>query len=192
MPWEKKFDEEAVLDKAMHAFWRQGYEATSMRNLVDCMGINPGSIYAAFGDKRTLFQKTLDHYEAQSRSMLAKLEEKHGPLKAILAVFEHMVDDVRDNPDNCGCFMVNSILEGAPKDKKMDKAVQKGIEEFQAFFRRMIKQGQKAGEINAGLNPAQTARILQSLVLGGRVLSRGRSDIAVLKDTVAHVKTILK
>ena len=191
MPWEKKFDEDEVLDKAMLMFWRQGYEATSMRNLVDCMGINPGSIYAAFGPKKVLFQKALDRYGAQAMSFLSEVEEKHTPRKAILAVFEHMIDDVRDNPDNCGCFMTNSIVEGAPKDDEMDRAVRQGIEEFQAFFRRMIKQGQKTGEINAGLDAARTARILQSLIMGGRMMTRGRGDPTVLEDTVKHVKSIL-
>ena len=46
MPWEKQFDEKAVLDKAMQAFWSRGYEATSMQNLVECTGINRGSLYA--------------------------------------------------------------------------------------------------------------------------------------------------
>ncbi len=46
MPWEKQFDTDEALAKAMHAFWARGYEATSMQDLVDCMGVNRGSLYA--------------------------------------------------------------------------------------------------------------------------------------------------
>ena len=52
MPWVRQFDESEVLEKAMRAFWAHGFEATSLRDLVDCTGLNRGSIYAAFGDKR--------------------------------------------------------------------------------------------------------------------------------------------
>ena len=63
MPWEKQFDSDAVLDKAMQAFWARGYEATSMQDLVDCMGINRGSLYATFGDKHSLFIQALRRYD---------------------------------------------------------------------------------------------------------------------------------
>ncbi|MBT3307636.1 MAG: TetR/AcrR family transcriptional regulator [Alphaproteobacteria bacterium] len=192
MPWEKQFNEEEVLEKAMLAFWRDGFEATSMKSLVDCMGINPGSIYAAFGNKKDLFKRTLDHYDDQVRDFLTAVEEKNGPHNAIVAVFEHMTEEVRSNPDNCGCFMANSVLEGAPKDKEIDRIVQKSMEEFQGFFSRMINEGQKNGEINAGLDPIRTARILQSLVIGCRAMTRGRSDSSVLEDVTEHVRNFLK
>ncbi|MGI9452457.1 MAG: TetR/AcrR family transcriptional regulator, partial [Geminicoccaceae bacterium] len=52
MPWDKQYDEADVLDRAMAAFWANGYEATSINDLVAATGINRGSIYAAFEDKR--------------------------------------------------------------------------------------------------------------------------------------------
>lgn len=67
MPWEKQFDVDDALTKAMHAFWARGYEATSIRDLVDRMGINRGSIYATFGDKRSLFIQALRHYDTRHR-----------------------------------------------------------------------------------------------------------------------------
>ena len=62
MPWEKQFDPDTALDKAMQAFWAHGYDATSIQDLVDCMGINRGSMYATFGDKRSLFIQALNRY----------------------------------------------------------------------------------------------------------------------------------
>ena len=70
MPWEKSFDTEEALGKAMAAFWARGYEATSMQDLVDCMGIGRGSIYAAFGDKRRLFMRALALYDDRHRRVL--------------------------------------------------------------------------------------------------------------------------
>lgn len=67
----KAFEIDAVLDKAMRLFWTQGYEKTSMQDLVDNMGINRKSIYDTFGDKHTLFLKALARYDqfANDRSI---------------------------------------------------------------------------------------------------------------------------
>ncbi|MGI9462875.1 MAG: TetR/AcrR family transcriptional regulator, partial [Aestuariivirgaceae bacterium] len=88
MPWEKKFENEVVLEKAMHAFWARGYEATSIQDLIECMGINRGSIYATFRDKRNLFVKALEHYETRYRRvMLADLRCRPSPREAITTLF---------------------------------------------------------------------------------------------------------
>ncbi len=63
MPWGKNYNEAQVLEKAMHAFWARGYEATSMQDLVEATGINRGSIYAAYTNKHTLFMSALRHYD---------------------------------------------------------------------------------------------------------------------------------
>ncbi|WP_219816748.1 TetR/AcrR family transcriptional regulator [Arthrobacter sp. ZGTC131] len=64
MPGGRKraFDDQVALDTAMELFWRQGYEGTSIADLTLALGINPPSLYAAFGSKRELFERTLDRY----------------------------------------------------------------------------------------------------------------------------------
>ena len=68
MPWEKQYNETEVLERAMNAFWTHGYQATSMSDLVEATGINRGSIYAGFSDKRTLFIKALRYYDKHYRA----------------------------------------------------------------------------------------------------------------------------
>ena len=67
MPWEKSFDEDAVLGRAMEAFWARGYAGTSMRDLVARMGVGRASIYATYGNKRSLFIKALKRYDSRHR-----------------------------------------------------------------------------------------------------------------------------
>ncbi|HSH40807.1 MAG TPA: helix-turn-helix domain-containing protein, partial [Arenicellales bacterium] len=62
MSRNKAFDETEVLERAMTLFWRKGYEATSIQELVTHTGIQRGSLYATYGDKRRLFLAALDHY----------------------------------------------------------------------------------------------------------------------------------
>ncbi len=72
MARHKEFDQDEALQKAMEAFWARGYEATSMQDLVEHMGINRQSLYDTFGDKHSLFLKALDRYhEVETRKLLA-------------------------------------------------------------------------------------------------------------------------
>ncbi len=91
MPWEKSYNEIDVLERAMHAFWARGYEATSMEDLVAATGINRGSIYAAYTNKHALFMHALRHYDKIHRAdHLARIAEQHAPKDAILAAFDDL------------------------------------------------------------------------------------------------------
>lgn len=191
MPWEKSFDEAEVLEKAMLAFWRHGYASTSMKNLVASMDLHPGSIYAAFGNKKNLFRLALQRYEEQNRAFLVELEKKHTPRNAVLAIFDHMVADVHDHPDNCGCFLVNSMIDAAPKDDDINQSVMRGLAAFEAFCQRMIEKAQEIGEVRPELDAAKTARILQGLIAGARVVTRANPDHRRAQDIAEHAKDIL-
>jgi len=80
MPRTKQFDEDVVLERAMNLFWSRGFEATSMQALVDNMGINRGSLYGTFEDKRTLFERALERYDgAYRRDRFDRLETRYRP-----------------------------------------------------------------------------------------------------------------
>jgi len=135
MPWEKQFDKDEVLDKAMQAFWNRGYEATSMQDLVDCTGINRGSLYATYGDKRALFMASLRLYDDKMRrKMLSELEERHKPIEAIRHLFLAFVDKASPKGGNKGRFPTNTALELAHPDAEIDAVVAKSQEETEAFF----------------------------------------------------------
>ena len=69
----REFDREAALERAIDVFWRHGYEATSMSDLTAAMGINPPSLYAAFGDKEKLFLEAVERYQQQRRRSVTKV-----------------------------------------------------------------------------------------------------------------------
>ena len=129
MPWEKKFDTDDVLDKAMHAFWARGYEATSIQDLIDCMGINRGSIYASFKDKRNLFLLALEHYEANYRgASLKEFRQNCSPREAIIGLIENAAETALSDEQRFGCMLVNTATEMAPHDDGIAAAVSDGFE----------------------------------------------------------------
>ena len=186
MPANKQFDEDFVLDQAMQAFWRQGYEATSMQNLVDCTGLHRGSLYGAFTDKRSLFVTTLRRYDDRHRlALLASLEADHPPREAIRRLFLAFIAQDPAPDVHPGCFLTNTALEVAPHDAEVAQIVANAQAQIEKFFLRMLKAGIACGEMNAQLHPPEAARGLLASLLGLAVLSRSRPDKKLLESVVA-------
>ena len=185
MPWEKQFDRDEVLDKAMQLFWGRGYEATSMQDLVDRTGINRGSLYATFGDKHALFLAALRMYDDKMRrQLLADLEARHGPLEAIRHLFLAFIEQAQERGGNRGCFLTNSALELSAHDPQVRRIVARAQEQIEAFFARMIEKGRALKRIPPRVIPAETAGGLLASLIGLVVLLRSRPEPALLR-TVA-------
>ena len=185
MPWEKQFDIDGVLEKAMRAFWARGYEATSMQDLVTCTGINRGSLYATYGDKRALFLAALRMYdERMRRRLVADFESTCSPVEAIRRMFLAFTAQVAKTGGNRGCLLTNTALELAAHDPEIGRIVAHAQEEIEAFFGRMIRKGKARGEIRADVKPAEAARGLLASLLGLVVLIRSRPEPMLLQSIV--------
>ncbi len=193
MPWEKQFDVDDALTAAMRAFWARGYEATSMQDLTACMGINRGSLYATFGDKRALFIQALRRYDAVHRqAWVSALAEEPSSKRAIMGAFEAVIASVLKDGARDGCLLVNTALELSPHDPEISEIVRASLAEMEGFFRRMVAKGQAAGEISANLKPVETARALLGLFVGLRVLSRSRPEKALLRSIARQAEALLE
>ena len=105
----REFDEEAVLEAAMDAFWQHGFEATSLADLCDCTGLHKGSLYQAFGDKHQLFMHALRHYaNKEFHEVMAVTSQPESPLEKVKAAVHKICDDAGDDK---GCMMINSMVE---------------------------------------------------------------------------------
>ena len=193
MPRTKQFDVEDTLTKAMTAFWQRGYQSTSMQNLVDCMGINRGSIYATYGGKHSLFVKALRHYITIWRQdRLSGIARSTSPTQAILDVFERDIAAAMEDGSCDGCLVTNTALELAPHDPEVAEIVASTFAEAEGFFRTSIAQGKADGEISTGVDAERTARSLLSLHLGLRVLVRSRREEPLLRSIADQAATLLR
>ncbi len=191
MPWEQQFDHDRTVDRAMEAFWARGYEAVSMQQLVDCMGINRASIYATYGNKRSLFIQALRSYDKSYRDAWLKTQaRKRTARRAIISVFDEIIEATIEGGNRRGCFLVNTALELSPHDEEISSIVAQGLRETEGFFREMIDRGQVSGEIRKDLDADQAAQALLGLLTGLRVLSRSRPErplLRALADQAAHI-----
>jgi TetR/AcrR family transcriptional repressor of nem operon len=193
MPWEKTFDTDVALTKAMEAFWSRGYEATSISDLVARMGINRGSLYDTFGDKRSLFMSALRAYGAvHLHDWTAALTRAHGPRGAILAAFERAVGAALEGGGRDGCLLINTALELSPHDKEVADFVGTCLADMEAFFRDRIEQAQAAGDIPGHVAPVETARALLGLFVAIRVFARSRPDEPLLRSLTDQAEALLQ
>jgi TetR/AcrR family transcriptional regulator, transcriptional repressor for nem operon len=188
----REFEESAVLNAATRCFWKQGYEATSVRDLVEHTGITAASLYNAFGDKRALYEKALDHYIEGSIADRIRRCQSLPPLRAIEVFFEEIVKRSLNDRDRKGCMLVNAALDMAPHDPAFRKVVAEVLISIEAFFQRCVGAGQADGTIVRSL-PAETlAQNLLGVLMGIRILARVRPERALLEGVAAPALALLR
>jgi TetR/AcrR family transcriptional repressor of nem operon len=189
----KAFDEDLALDAAVDCFWLRGYEATSVRDLADAMGIGGASLYNAYGDKRALFSRSLARYAERSmRERIARLEASHRPKEAIAAFIAEIIDRSLKDPDRKGCLLVNSALDVAPHDAKIGKVVGGYLDELRAFFRRNLEAARQAGEVSRRLDVEEVSGHLLGVLLGIRVLARTGARRKLLESVARPALDLLE
>jgi TetR/AcrR family transcriptional repressor of nem operon len=189
----REFDETAALEAAMCCFWAEGYAKTSVRDLAEQMGITGASLYNAFGDKRSLYRRALDHYLQQSvHERVGRLESGLPPYVALRAFFDEIIERSVSDRQRRGCMLVNSALEMAPRDAKFRKVVAQELAYIEAFFRGRIAAGQNDGTITTMQSADDLARLLLSVLLGIRVLARTRPQRELLEGAARAALEPLK
>lgn len=188
----REFDPDAVRAAAIRCFWRRGYEATSIKDLLAETGITAASLYNAFGDKEALFRGALEHYIKTGIDARLQRFEALPPRQAIEAFFADIVQRSLTDPDHKGCMVVNTALELAPHDEQFRTVISAVFERIESFFLRSIRAGQADGTINAAGGARNLARNLTAVLMGLRVLARVRPEKALLEGAIAPVLALLE
>lgn len=181
MPRTKGFRPEEALDAAMQLFWRKGYGATSMRDLLDGMGIGRGSFYDTFGDKRAIFLAALDRFEEARTSWMDETLEGSG-MDGIEEVFRRTVEGLVGFEPRRGCLLANTAIELAPHDAEVAARISRYVRRTEEAFTGALVRAQGDGEILAEGDPKVLARFLVSNLHGLRVLARAGSERRTLED----------
>lgn len=171
MARSKEFEENAVLDKAMRLFWEQGYEKTSMTDLVEHMGIHRRSLYDTFGDKHQLFLKAMDRFGDKINAVLAgAVKRSKSAAEALQFIFDFMIDGEEDSPS--GCLMVNSAVELAARDAVVDTKTTEAFNTLEKLLEEIIHWGQRDGEFTSNSNAGELAEYLHNVCVGLRAMAR--------------------
>ncbi|MNC23340.1 HTH-type transcriptional repressor ComR [compost metagenome] len=171
MARSKEFEENVVLEKAMKLFWEQGYEKTSMMDLVKHMGIHRRSLYDTFGDKHTLFLKAMDRFHDKvNAELVGEVKRSKNATEALQLIFSFVISGEEDSPT--GCLMVNSAVELAMRDAEVDVKTTELFALSEQLFKDIILWGQQDGEFSADYNADDLAEHLHAVYVGLRVMTR--------------------
>lgn len=161
----REFDMDEALDKAMGAFWLNGYEATSLCDLMEATGLQKGSIYKAFGDKHSLFVRALRRYlDIGFERVSNALGSASTATEAIERWLEMSVGVCSDSKR--GCFAVNAAIELAPHDTQVRRILDRHFRRVNGALADAIERGQASGEFRTDVDPCDGAEFLSVFVSG--------------------------
>jgi TetR/AcrR family transcriptional repressor of nem operon len=189
----KEFDPDTALQSALELFWRCGYEATSMADLVEHLGIGRASIYATFGNKHELYLKALDRYgEARDPALLAELSRPGPALPGVRAVVRQFAAEATGGDTRSyGCFVTNTAAELAPHDGAAARRVELSWAYLETLLHSALVRACGSGELPADRDPRALARTLLVLMQGMRVVGKASDDPARVRDAAELALTLL-
>jgi TetR/AcrR family transcriptional regulator, transcriptional repressor for nem operon len=176
MARHKEFDPAIALQKAMHAFWRLGYEHTSLEILMDEMEISKQSLYDTFGDKRSIYLQAMKQYRETTNGFLRELFAREGSVKkGFKKLFQAMISESAEEHER-GCLLMNTNLSRPTSDLEIKAFLQENQQEVEAIFVAAFREAQRRGEIAKGKNPTALAKFFVATIQGMRALARLNQD----------------
>jgi TetR/AcrR family transcriptional regulator, transcriptional repressor for nem operon len=173
----REFDEVDALSKAMEVFWTKGLVATSLTDLTEAMGLSRSSLYAAFGDKETLFERALDLYMQDiSAERVRILRDAASAEEGIRDYFEHHIRVALDPRTPPGCLFVNTAMEMDALPERLAEVVQARARVGEAAVRALLERGQASGEIPADKDARALGALIVALSYGIHVMARMNPD----------------
>lgn len=142
----QEYNKEQVLEASMRLFWRQGYKATNMTQLLACTELSRSSLYSSFGDKRQLFVESLSLYAQKLAPKLNAVSKSLNPAEAVYLYLRPFYDESLPPPPENGCLLGNSLVEFEDVDDELYHLTReysrKKDEAFKDCFTRALQQGQ--------------------------------------------------
>lgn len=177
----------------MDLFWEHGFDATAMQSLFRSTGLNSGSVYAAFGDKRGLFLHALQRYmRVVSQQVIERLNVNPSGLDAIRSHFASLIDAMVDGKRRWGCLVTNAVVELALEDNEVAEAARLHLARLEAAFASAIERAKAQGELPTTAASGDLASFLVCTMQGLNVLAKtkpGRPALKMIVDVALRALT---
>src|SRR5271154_759188 len=169
----RSFDTEAAVERAMGVFWSRGYHGTALPDLLRATKLSRGSLYAAFGDKHSLFLRALDRYIADALTRMdIELDPSREPVDGLRAYLAGYVDRTRGAKGRRGCLLVATAMELAGQDAEVSRRIANFFKAMEVKVSDALARAKTAGKLTHGVEPSSAARILVCFVEGLRVVGK--------------------
>jgi AcrR family transcriptional regulator len=180
----REFDTDAALEKAMRLFWAKGYEGTSVADLTGELGISRPSLYAAFGDKQSLFCAALERYAAGPAGYVAAALGKPTAREVAEQLLKGAADLQAGARNPGGCLTVTGAIACGDEAEPVRQALNAHRTEGVALLRRRFEQAKAQHDLTMDSDPASLARFLAAVVYGMAVLASGGASRKELEQVI--------
>lgn len=168
----QEFTKADVLHAAMRLFWRKGYEATSLAELLDATGLSKSSLYSSFGGKHDLLLAAFDAYRLNRKQDMSRMLAQGTGRQGVEAFFHTIVEDAADPEHGSGCMSINQAVELAPHDEEVRRRVEEDLQLIEDGLTQALARGQADGSIGQTRPARELARLLVLGFPGLQVMSR--------------------
>ena len=188
MARQAEFDRDTVVTRATAVFWERGYGKTSVGDLVSATGLQPGSLYAAFGNKKGLFLEVIDQYNRGFIARIGSLREAPGRrVDKLEHLLKQVVDEACSGKAERGCLTVNALLEMSTHDDDIADRLRGHNARLRKAFAWLVKDAQAEGDVEGSRDPNELASFVLNNLWGMRVMCKSRPDRASLDAIVEGV-----
>src|SRR3954451_612687 len=169
----RTFDVEAAVERAMHVFWSRGYHATALPDLLRATKLSRGSLYAAFGDKHSLFLRALDRYITDALTRMdMEFDLRREPVDGLRAFLSGYVDRTSGPNGRRGCLLVATAMEMAGRDAEVGRRIAGFFKAMEARVADALSRAKTADKLAEGVEPSSAAKIVVCFVEGLRVVGK--------------------
>jgi AcrR family transcriptional regulator len=182
----REFCVDSALASALRVFWSKGFEGTSLNDLTEAMGITRPSLYAAFGNKESLFRKALDLYEREKMAYVGKALAQPTARKVAETMLRGALDNATSSTEPHGCLgVITSVSCGAEAESVRDEVLERGKVINRALIER-FEQAKSEGDLPAHVDVEGLTNLLKALLQGISVQAGAgatRKELQKLVDT---------
>ena len=181
----RQFEHGEVVERAMDAFWSNGYNGTSLPALLDATKMSRGSLYGAFGDKHGLFLLALDRYIADALARVdVELDAREGAMAGLRVFLSGYVDRTSGVAGKRGCLVVATAMELVAQDMEVARRIRRFFQAMEQKIGVAFERANAQGELAERVDPASAARAMLRMVEGLRVVGKTGVERAVQQSTV--------
>jgi TetR/AcrR family transcriptional repressor of nem operon len=186
----RTFDPNEVLLEARQIFWRKGYQSTSLDDITEATGLTKPSLYAAFGDKASLFLKVLDDYHDRLIMRSERiLSEAPSARAAIEAWLTSLLPVCSGEKGRNGCLSVNSLTDGGLRDAAIEKSIANFNDRLESLILNRLTVDRE--RFAADFDPVAASRAIMASYIGLMVMAKQKPSPAQVKMVIRQIGRLL-
>lgn len=168
----REFDIDKALDAALCVFWRKGYEGASYTDLTEATGVERPALYAAFGNKESLYRRALERYDEQYQRFIPEALELPTAREVAAHILYHSIELTTRHPDHTGCFIINGVMAGSDEAEPVRQALIEMRVAGEAQLRARFERAKAEGDLPKAAKPAALATFLVAVLHGMAVQAK--------------------